>query len=77
MITAVDIEAALAGRPVLHARTGETPDVEARAAFAVLAPFGEGSTFAGSFSGETKWERHRRGDELVPASWTAPPSSRS
>jgi len=65
MITAVDIEAELAGRPVLHARTKETPDAQARAAFAVLAPFGEGSIFAGSFSGETKWERHGRGDELV------------
>jgi mannose-6-phosphate isomerase-like protein (cupin superfamily) len=65
MITAVDIKAELAGRPVLHARTRETPDAQARAAFAVLAPFGEGSIFAGSFSGETKWERHGRGDELV------------
>ena len=65
MITAVDIKAALAGRPVLHARTKETPDAQTRAAFAVLAPFGEGSIFAGSFSGETKWERHGRGDELV------------
>ena len=65
MISAVDIKAELAGRPVLHARTRETPDAQARAAFAVLAPFGEGSIFAGSFSGETKWERHGRGDELV------------
>ena len=65
MITAVDIKAELAGRPVLHARTKETPDAQTKAAFAVLAPFGEGSIFAGSFSGETKWERHGRGDELV------------
>jgi mannose-6-phosphate isomerase-like protein (cupin superfamily) len=65
MITAVDIKAELAGRPTLHARTRETPDAQTRAAFAVLAPFGEGSVFAGSFSGETKWERHGRGDELV------------
>jgi mannose-6-phosphate isomerase-like protein (cupin superfamily) len=65
MITAVDIKAELAGRPVLHARTRETPDAQTKTAFAVLAPFGEGSVFAGSFSGETKWERHGRGDELV------------
>ena len=65
MITAVDIKAELAGRPMLHARTRETPDAQTKAAFAVLAPFGEGSIFAGSFSGETKWERHGRGDELV------------
>ena len=65
MINAVDIRAELAGRPMLHLRTPETPDAEVRAAFAVLAPFRDGSIFAGSFSGETKWERHGRGDELV------------
>jgi len=65
MINAVDIKAALAELPVLRDRTNDTPDAEARAAFAVLAPFGEGSIFAGSFSGESKWERHAGGDELV------------
>ena len=65
MIKAVDIAAELAGRPVLHARSMQTPDAEARAAFAVLAPFRDGSIFAGSFSGESKWERHPKGDELV------------
>lgn len=65
MINAVDIEAALAGRPVLHERTKDTSDADARAAFAVLAPFGAGSIFAGRFSGESQWERHGRGDELV------------
>ena len=64
-IDAIDIRAELAGRPVLHARTKDTPDAEARAAFAVLAPFRDGSIFAGSFSGESKWERHGQGDELV------------
>ena len=65
MINAVDIRAELASRPMLHLRTPETPDAEVRAAFAVLAPFRDGSIFAGSFSGETKWERHGNGDELV------------
>jgi len=31
----------------------------------VLAPFRDGSVFAGRFSGETAWERHPKGDELV------------
>ena len=53
MIQAVDIKAELAGRPVLDARTKETPDADAKAAFAVLAPFGEGSIFAGTFSCES------------------------
>ncbi len=65
MIRAVDIAAELAGRPMLHARTAQTPDAETRAAFAVLAPFRDGSIFAGTFSGQSKWERHPKGDELV------------
>jgi quercetin dioxygenase-like cupin family protein len=61
----VDVRAELAGRPVLRARSVDTPEEEAREAFAVLAPFRDGSVFAGSFSGHTPWERHRNGDELV------------
>lgn len=63
-IKAVDIQAALADRPVLEGRS-ETTEAEAEAAFATLAPFGEGGIFAGSFSGESPWERHTKGDELV------------
>jgi len=59
MIRAVDIKAELRGCNT------QTPDADARAAFAELAPFRDGSIFAGSFSGETPWERHRTGDELV------------
>ena len=65
MIRAVDIEAELAALSVLRGRSASTPADEVKAAFAVLAPFRDGSVFAGRFSGETAWERHRRGDELV------------
>jgi mannose-6-phosphate isomerase-like protein (cupin superfamily) len=65
MIKAVDIKSELVGRPVLGARGKETTETEAREAFAVLAPFRDGSIFAGSFSGESPWERHQKGDELV------------
>lgn len=65
MIKAVDIKAELAGRPVLHERGQDTSEAEARGAFTVLAPFRDGSIFAGSFSGDSGWERHRGGDELV------------
>ena len=65
MVKAVDIKAELSGRPVLGARGKDTPEAEAREAFAVLAPFRDGSIFAGSFSGESPWERHQKGDELV------------
>ena len=65
MLRAVDIKAELAGRPVLSGRDKDTTEAEAAAAFAILAPFRDGSVFAGSFSGESPWERHRKGDELV------------
>ena len=66
MIRAVDIKAELAGRPVLGGRGKDTTEAEAEAAFATLAPFRDGGIFAGSFSGDSPWERHRQGDELVP-----------
>ena len=65
MIRAVDVEAELAGLTMLRARSASTPADQVKAAFAVLAPFRDGSVFAGRFSGETAWERHARGDELV------------
>ena len=65
MIKAVDIKAELAGRPVLDGRGKDTTVAEAQEAFAILAPFRDGSIFAGSFSGESPWERHQNGDELV------------
>jgi quercetin dioxygenase-like cupin family protein len=65
MIKAVDIKAELAGLPVLRERSANTSADEVQAAFAVLAPFRDGSIFAGRFSGETPWERHQKGDELV------------
>jgi quercetin dioxygenase-like cupin family protein len=65
MIRAVDIKAELAGLAVLRGRSTSTPAAEVQAAFTVLAPFRDGSVFAGRFSGETPWERHQKGDELV------------
>jgi len=65
MVEAVDIEAALADLPLLDARTPETSEAEAEAAFATLAPMGEGGVFTGSFRGDSPWERHPKGDELV------------
>jgi quercetin dioxygenase-like cupin family protein len=65
MAKAVDIETALAGLPVLRGRRPETPPEEVGQAFASLAAMGEGGVFAGSFVGESAWERHSRGDELV------------
>ena len=65
MVKAVDIEKALAGLPVLHGRGPDTSEDEAGAAFATLAETQDGGVFAGSFDGDSPWERHPNGDELV------------
>jgi uncharacterized cupin superfamily protein len=65
MVKAVDVNAALADLAVLQIRGPDTTEEEAAAAFATLAPFREGAIFAGSFAGESPWERHQNGDELV------------
>jgi quercetin dioxygenase-like cupin family protein len=65
MAKAIDIAAALAARPVLRGRKPDTPEDEAAEAFATLAPFRDGAVFAGSFAGDSPWERHTQGDELV------------
>jgi len=65
MIKAVDIKAKLAALPFLHGRTQATPAADARAAFATLTPYRDGGVFAGRFSGESQWERHLQGDEIV------------
>ena len=65
MTKAVDIQAALASVSFLKGRNRHTPPEARAAAFAQLAAFGNGKIFAGSFAGETDWERHRGGDELV------------
>ena len=65
MVKAVSIEKELAGLSMLDGRTAETSEADAEAAFATLASFGSGSIYAGSFAGESPWERHNAGDELV------------
>lgn len=62
---AVDIQAALAPLSVLRNRHPNTPGPEVAAAFARLAETRNGAVFAGSFQGQSPWERHRNGDELV------------
>ncbi len=73
MPRAVDVSDAIAPLPVLRNRKPETQGPEggpeggpeADAAFATLAETRNGGVFAGSFEGESPWERHVNGDELV------------
>lgn len=51
--------------PVLHGRGKHTTDAEKKASFTTLSPYRDGGIFGGSFSGESQWERHQQGDEIV------------
>ena len=65
MVKAVDIHGELAKHPMLRERRPDTPEDQTAKAFATLAEFRDGGIFAGSFQGESAWERHTQGDELV------------
>ena len=61
----IDIQAALSKLTPLKCRGPETAAEEESAAFATLEEFDNGAVFTGSFDGESPWERHQGGDELV------------
>ncbi len=65
MPKAIDIQTVLDGLTPLDGRSENTPEEEVAAAFATLADFDRGGVFLGSFTGESEWERHTVGDELV------------
>jgi len=66
MVKAVDIKAALAPLPVWHGRKPRGGEDERDSPyFAMLGAYRDGGIFAGSFDGNSEWERHRNGDEIV------------
>jgi len=65
MVQAVDVAKVLSGVRKLENRRPDMSEAELAGAFATLAGLGEGGVFVGSFSGESAWERHGKGDELV------------
>lgn len=65
MVKAVDIQAELSAKEVLRGRRSDRTVEEPDRYFATLAAFRDGGIFAGSFEGDSAWERHRKGDELV------------
>lgn len=65
MTKPIDVKGTLAALPFLHGRGKATTDAEKRASFTTLSPYRDGGIFGGSFSGESQWERHQKGDEIV------------
>lgn len=64
-LKAIDIAKTLAGVTPLRARGAQSTEAELDAAFATLADFRDGGIFIGSFEGDSGWEIHRGGDEIV------------
>lgn len=63
--TPISIEDAFAGLTFLGGRTPETTPEQAEGAFAALSDYRDGAVFIGHYAGNSAWERHARGDELV------------
>ncbi|HEV8679258.1 MAG TPA: cupin domain-containing protein [Stellaceae bacterium] len=65
MVTIVNAKAELAKLRMLRGRTPETPAAAREGAFARLAPYRDGAIFTGKFAGNSAWERHPNGEEIV------------
>jgi mannose-6-phosphate isomerase-like protein (cupin superfamily) len=65
VITIKDLKGELGKLRTLEGRTPETPESAREGAFARLANYRDGGIFAAKFSGESSWERHPNGDEIV------------
>ena len=65
MVQAVDLNRDLAELPMLKDRYGHPTDEASRKSFAMLSSYRDGGVFAAHFSGNSGWERHPNGDEVV------------
>ena len=61
----VSIQEAFEKVKFLENRTPETSDVDAKEAFAKLSEYRDGGVFIAHYAGNSEWERHPKGDELV------------
>ena len=62
---AISIDAAFSQLKFLANRTPETTEEEAEDAFAMLSEYRDGGVFIGHYAGDSEWERHANGDEIV------------
>lgn len=63
--TPVSIKDAFAKLKYLSNRTPETIRETAKEAFATLSEYRDGGVFIAHYAGNSEWERHPNGDELV------------
>ncbi len=65
MVNVVNIQRDLADLPMLKNRVGHPTDEESRQSFAQLYTYRDGGIFVAHFQGDSGWERHPKGDEVV------------
>lgn len=65
MVKAINVADELAKLRPLKNRNAQTSPEEEDGVFAMLGALGNAEMFAGSFDGQSPWERHPNGDELV------------
>src|SRR5258708_39353604 len=65
MVAIVNVKAEFDKLRMLQDRAPETPDFDRKGAFGRLADYRDGGIFSAKFSGNSAWERHPNGDELV------------
>jgi len=63
--TPVSIQETFKKVKYLEGRTPETTDEEAKKSSAKLSDYRDGGVFITHYSGNSEWERHSNGDELV------------
>lgn len=61
----VNIIEAISRTCFLEGRTPKTSPEDEAKAFSKLADYREGAIFAGGFSGQSPWECHSQGDEII------------
>jgi len=65
MIPIIDLKAELAKLTMLRDRGPADGPERKKDAIVRLAPYRDGHIFASRFSGDSGWERHRQGEEIV------------
>jgi len=65
--TTISIKDAFSGLTFLGGRTPETTNEEIKGAVARLSEYRDGGIFIAHYAGNSAWERHSQGDEIVLA----------
>ena len=65
MVTPIDLKSAFAKLTMFEHRTPTSAPAEFEGASGRVAPYRDGAIFTAKFSGNSPWERHPNGDEIV------------